>query len=159
MGKDSASSAQSKQAGGSVRREGTGLEDGGTGDRGRDTVVTNVSSVEPETARLRPCWGELGYTGRYGGAGGKRGVSLGTDGVVSDVVGVSDRVGGGTARFGGIWGELGGWNRLWGCSDGSGSEFCRSRAAARGPEWGRAGDLAVVGKRVDDVAVVLGVSG
>jgi hypothetical protein len=48
---------------------------------------------------------------------------------------------------------------LRGCSDGSGSVFRRSRAAARGPEWGRAGDLAVVGKRVDDVAVVLGVSG
>jgi hypothetical protein len=47
----------------------------------------------------------------------------------------------------GVWGELGGWNGLWGYSEDSSSGSCHFRAEACGPEWGRAGDLAI-----DDMA-------
>jgi hypothetical protein len=87
------------------------------------------------------------------------GVEQGVDSVVGDEGGVYHMTCGKTARLWLSWAELSGWEAFRGCSDVSSSMFCRSRAAAHGPEWGRAGDLAVVGKRVDDVAVVLGVSG
>ena len=58
MGRDSASSAQSKRAGG------------------------------VETARLGPSWGDLGRMGGGRWMGGEPGASVGVDGVVSDAAGV-----------------------------------------------------------------------
>jgi hypothetical protein len=44
----------------------------------------------------------------------------------------------------GLWGELGGWDRDWGCSAGSGCVCCHSGAASGGPGSGRARDLVIV---------------
>jgi hypothetical protein len=87
-------------------------------------------------------------------------VSMGVQGVVCDASGVYHMDDGETSHLLGFWGEPGGWNGLWGCSEDSSSGSRRFRAEACGPEWGRAGDSTVVDKRVDgDVAVVLHVSG
>jgi hypothetical protein len=92
--------------------------------------------------------------------GGGRGVFAGEDSISGDTGGVYHTGGGETPRSWRFWGKLGGWDTFQGCSGGSGGVLRRSEAAVRGSEWGRAGDLVVVGKRVnDDVVVVLGVSG
>ena len=58
-----------------------------------------------------------------------------------------------TARFQGTWGKQGGWDTVQGCPGVSPNVFRCSRAVVHGPEWGRAGDTAVVdGRVVDDVA-------
>jgi hypothetical protein len=129
-----ASSAQSRRAGTGVERGVIGLKGGGTGDGSRETVTAGVGSGQ--------------------------GVEAGVDGVVSDVAGVWDTGGGETACFGGFCGRLGGRDGDWGCSEGSGAVCRRSRAAVHKPEWGRAGDWAVVDKHVDgDVTVALRVLG
>ena len=78
------------------------------------------------------------------GVGGERGVSLGADGVVGDAGGVYHTGGGEAARLRGVWGVLGGWDALRGCSGGSRCVCRCSGGAVRGSEWGRAGDWAVV---------------
>jgi hypothetical protein len=88
MGRDSASSAQSK-------RVGTGVEHGDkAGDGGRKTAAAGNSGtlavVEDaggsETARLRVHWNWLGCTGGGGAVGGERGPFLGAGGIVGGVV-------------------------------------------------------------------------
>jgi hypothetical protein len=108
MGRDSASSAQSKRVG-----------------RG-------------ETARLGPSWGALGQKGGEQDAGGEQGVLAGADVDVGDAGGVYHTDVGETACFGGFWGKLGGWDKARGCSEGSSSLFRCFSAAVRGPEWARA---------------------
>jgi hypothetical protein len=87
MGRDSASSAQSK-------RVGTGVEHGDkAGDGGCKTAAVGNSGtlavVEDaggsETAHLRLLWNWLGCTGRGGAVGGEWGPFLGAGGVVDDV--------------------------------------------------------------------------
>jgi hypothetical protein len=121
MGKDSASSAQSKRAG------------------------------SGETARFGSSWGEPGQMGGEQGVGGGRGVFTGEDGVLGDAGGVYHTGGGETARLQGVWGELGGWNAFGGRSGGSGVVLRRFRAVASGLEWGRAGVSAVVDDDVADL--------
>ena len=59
------------------------------------------------------------------------------------------------ALFRGTWGRLGRWGMVWVYSGGSRCVLHHFWAAASGPEWGTAGDGAViVGYIVDDVAVV-----
>jgi hypothetical protein len=94
MGRDSASSAQSKRVG-----------------RG-------------ETARLGQSWGELGQKGGEQDAGGERGVLTDADVDVSDAGGVYHTVDIKTTHFRGFWGILGGWDAFRGCSDVSSSMFC-----------------------------------
>lgn len=91
MGKDSASSAQSKHA------------------------------VGGETARLGLSWGELGQAGSEQAAGGCWGVSTGIESVVGDVSGVYHMDDADTAHLQGVWGKLWGWGWGWGCSGGSGA--------------------------------------
>ena len=80
---------------------------------------------------------------------------MGVDSVVGDMSGVYSTGSCEMARLRGIWGELSGWNGLWGCSDGLGSVLCHSRVMAHGSEWRRVGGSAVVDKHVnDDMAVV-----
>ena len=86
MGRDSASSAQSKHTGGG------------------------------ETARLGSSWGKLGCTGVDGGIDGERGMSTGVDGVIGDTAGVWEVVGGETACFWRLGAELSGWDAFGGCS-------------------------------------------
>jgi hypothetical protein len=92
-------------------------------------------------------------------AGGERGVFARADSVAGDADGVyhtNDKM----SCLLGVWGEPGGWNGLWGCSEDSSSGSCRFRAEACGLERGRVGDTAVVDKHVDsDVAVALHISG
>jgi hypothetical protein len=76
MGKDSASSAQSKHTGGG------------------------------EMTRFGPSWGEPGQMGGEQGVGGIWGVFTGEGDVVGDAGGVCHASGGETARFRGFWGEL-----------------------------------------------------
>jgi hypothetical protein len=109
MGKDSASSAQSKRVG------------------------------SGETTRLGSSWGEPGRMGGEQGVGGGRGVFTGEDGVVGDAGGVYHTGGGETARFGVFWGEQGSWDAFQGCSGGSSRVLRCSGAVARGPERDRAG--------------------
>jgi hypothetical protein len=75
MGRDSASSAQSKCAGG------------------------------VEMAHLGWSWGDLGQMGSEEGMGGEQGSSVGVDGVISDMAGGWDMGGGETAHFLGVWGR------------------------------------------------------
>jgi hypothetical protein len=92
--------------------------------------------------------------------GGGQGAFAGADGVVGDAGRVYHMGDAEAACLWGVWGKLGGWNGLQGCSDGLGSVLRHSRAAAHGSEWGRAGGSAVVDKHVDDdVAVALRVPG
>jgi hypothetical protein len=56
-------------------------------------------------------------------------------------------------HFRGVLGKLGGWGMLRGCSDGSPSVLCCSRAVVRDPERGRASGTTVVDAHVvNDVA-------
>ena len=127
MGRDSASSAQSKRVG----RVGT--------------------------ARLGWSLGELGCTGVDWGLDGEWGVLRGIDGVVGDAAGVHDAGGRKTAWLRGVWGISGGWDASGGCSGGSPGVFCRSSAMVSGAEQGRAGGNTVVDEYVvDDVAVRVG---
>jgi hypothetical protein len=65
-----------------------------------------------------------------------------------------------TARLQGVWGKLGGCDACQGCSTGSGDVSRRFWAAGRGPEWSRAGGLAVIDRDVvDDVADPVDASG
>jgi hypothetical protein len=102
------------------------------------------------TVRSWSSRGELGCTGGTGDIDGRRGVSSGVDGVVSDVGGARDAGGGETFRLPVVWGGLGGWGRFRGCSEGSGSASRRSSAVARSPEWDSAGNSGVVDEGVDD---------
>ena len=126
VGIDAASSAQSKRAGTGVELGSIELG-GGTGYGGRKTAAAGAMYSE-------------------GGTGGQTGGLRGLDGIVGDAGGVYHTGGGETARVQGVWGEQGGWDAFWGCS----SVFRCSGAVAGGPEWGRAGDSAVVDERVDD---------
>jgi hypothetical protein len=128
MGRDSASSAQSKHV-----------------SRG-------------DTARLRSSWGELGRMGNEQGVGGERGASVGADSVVGDAGGVYQTDDTETARLRGVWGELGGWNAFRGCSEGSSSVSRRFWVVVCGSEWDRVGNSAVIDKRVDDNAAVMSCS-
>jgi hypothetical protein len=102
-----------------------------------------------KTACLGSSWGELGCTGGDGGIDSERGVSTGLDGIVGDMAGVCEVVSNKTARFWVFWGEHSGWDRTWGCSEGSGRVCHRFRVVESGPGWGKAGDAAIVD---DDVA-------
>jgi hypothetical protein len=93
-----------------------------------------------ETACLQLSWVGLGCTGGDGGVDSEQGVSTGLDGIVGDMTGVWEVVSDETAHFWVFWDEHGGWDRTWGCSEGSGS----------GPGWGIAGDWAVVDSDVAD---------
>ena len=152
VGRDSASSAQSKRVSGG------------------------------EMAHLGLSWGKLGCMGGNGGVDSERGALAVVNSVVNDVGGVWDVGGGETdgvdhfsgwvgeqkvlgrdvvntmlffrgrwclssqavvgsemVCFQGTWGQHGGWDEVWGHSVGSGSAFRRSPAASHGPKWGRAG--------------------
>ena len=109
MGRDSASSAQSKRAG-SGKTAGLGLN-----------------------------LGTLAWMGGEQDTGGECGVLAGADGVVGDAGGVYHVDDTETAHFRGVWGELGGWDTFRGCSAGSSRVFCCSGAVVQGPEWGIAG--------------------
>jgi hypothetical protein len=120
MGRDSASSAQSKR------------------------------TVDSETTFLWSSWGELGYTGGDGDAGGERGASQGVDdggGGIDDVgtqgdvgVVVCDAVG----AVGGSRCRTGVTGTSWGSTDGPGS-VCRRLSGARlRSESGRNGGAGVV---------------
>ena len=124
MGRDSASSAQSKRP----------VFEVGSGGCADSAYVASSGRAGNGGAG---CWGAWG-------------ASLGVDGVVGDAGGVYHTAGGEAARLLGVWGELGGWNRLWGCSAGSSRVFRCSVGVVRGSGWGRAGDSAVVDERVDD---------
>jgi hypothetical protein len=114
MGRDSASSAQSKRGGGG------------------------------KTARLRSSWGVLGHTSGGGGLDGERGVSTVVDGINNDRAGVCNAGGSETVSFQGFWDRLGSWNVLWGCSSVSPSVLRPSRAVVCGSEWDSAGGNTVV---------------
>jgi hypothetical protein len=109
-----------------------------------------------ETTRLWRICGETGDVDRFLGWVGERG---GPGGCV--VVATlffrrrrcSSVVDSEAARLRAVWGELGNWDVLGGCSDASGSVCRRSRGVACGTEWGRAGGFIVVD---DNVAVVHG---
>ena len=76
-----------------------------------------------------------------------------TDSIVGDAGGVYHTDGTKTARLWGVWGKSGDWNASRGCSAESRCMHCGFPAAARDPEWGRAGDTAVIDRHiVDDVA-------
>jgi hypothetical protein len=76
MGRDSASSAQSKHTGGG------------------------------EIAHFGLSWGELGQMDGEWGVEGGWGMFMGEDGVIGKVGGVYHMDGGETAHFQGVWGEL-----------------------------------------------------
>lgn len=97
-------------------------------------------------------WGRLAVSGSERGTGGEQGASMGVDGVVSDTAWAQDMGVGKTAPFQGIRGKLSGWGRSWGCSRGFRCMLRHFPTAARGPEWARAGDMAVV----DDMAGLVG---
>jgi hypothetical protein len=134
MGNVAASSAQSKRGGTGVELSSTGLEEVSTRYGGRETAVAGGSDMSAvvegagggETARLRLSWGEPGWMGSERGIRGERGASVGADSVVGDAGGVCQTDDAETARLRGVWGDLGGWNELWGRSDGSGSMSRRS---------------------------------
>jgi hypothetical protein len=161
VGRASASSAQSKRRGTGAECSGTGLGGVTAGDGDCETTVVGGSDgsavVENagsgETARLWSNWGELGWMGVERDAGGERGVLGGADGVVGDAGGAYHTDDAQTARLRGVWGELGGWNELWGCSDRPGGVSRHFRAVASGLERGRAG-VSVIDD--DDVAVAFG---
>ena len=119
---------------------------------GNDAVSSAQSrcTVDSEMALLRSSWGELGYTGGDGDAGGKQGTSQCIDdggGGIGDVetqgdVGVVvcdtvDAVGGSEYR---TWVT----GASWGCTDGPGS-VCRRLSGARlCSESGRSGGAGVI---------------
>jgi hypothetical protein len=79
-------------------------------------------------------WSELGQMNSEGGTGGERGSSVDVGGVVSDAAGGCDLGDVETACFQEVWGILGGWDMLWGCSGSSMCMSCSSGAVAHGPE-------------------------
>jgi hypothetical protein len=108
-------------------------------------------------ACLQLSWVRLGCTGGYGGVDSEWGVLTGLDGIVGDMAGVWEVVSDETARFWVFWGKHGRWDRTWGCSEGSG-RVCRCfRVVESGPEWGIAGDWAIVDSDVADCMDVWGI--
>ena len=79
------------------------------------------------------------------------------DSVFGDAARVHDVGGYKMACSWGVWGILGGWDTLWGCSGGSPSMFYHSGGVIGGTERGRARGLAIVNSHDDgDMMVTLG---
>ena len=75
------------------------------------------------------------------------------DSIVGDAGGVYHTDDTETACLWGVWGKSGDWNASGWCSTESRCMRCGFLAVARDPEWGRAGDMAVIdGHIVDDMA-------
>lgn len=73
-----------------------------------------------------------------------QGVFTGIDGVIGDAGRVYHMDDTKMVHLWGVWGEQGGWDTLWGCSGESRCMSHCSGAAVLGPEWGRAGEMAIV---------------